>query len=317
MEAEGVPDPDPRAVSPISAEQGYESEPALVRAIAELCADLAPDVGAAVDADTVLSGLGFDSLACAELTNAIEERFGVRLVHDDIDETRTVREVAATVRKEMPERPRIPPGVGRFQQPAKAIAGWAFAWQARLKVEGAEHVPAEGAVIIAANHRAMLDVPLLVIACPRRVTFMAKSELFGDPIRRWGFHVLGGFPVRREIADVRAMDTGLAILERGEVLGLYPEGTRSRSREMRPFLKGAAWLALKSGAPIVPSGISGTERSSPEGHRRPLRKRVRIAFGKPIEVEPVRDARERRERAAELTDQLLEAITTLISQGHE
>lgn len=260
-----------------------------------------------------MSGLGFDSLACADLTTAIEERFGVRLTDGDINETRTVADVAATVRRKMPERPRIPPGLGRFQQPAKALAGWAFAWQARLKVEGAENVPATGPVIIAANHRAMLDVPLLVIACPRPVTFMAKRELFGDPIRKWGFHVLGGFPVRRQIADVRAMDIGLAILERGEVLGLYPEGTRSRSSEMRPFLKGGAWLALKSSAPIVPAGISGTERSVPEGQRRPLRKSVRIVFGKPIPVEPVRDARERRERAGELTDRLLEAITSLVS----
>jgi 1-acyl-sn-glycerol-3-phosphate acyltransferase len=289
---------------------------ALERAVAEMSAELAPDFDAAaasLSSRTVLSELGFDSLACADLTTSIEERFGVRLVDGDINETRTVAEVAATVRRKMPERPRIPPGLGRFQQPAKAIAGWAFAWQARLKVEGAENVPAAGPVIIAANHRAMLDVPLLVVACPRPVTFMAKRELFGDPIRKWGFHVLGGFPVRREIADVRAMDIGLAILERGEVLGLYPEGTRSRSREMRPFLKGGAWLALKSGAPIVPAGISGTERSAPEGQRRPLRKSVRIEFGKAIQVEPVRGARERRERAGELTDRLLEAITFLVS----
>jgi 1-acyl-sn-glycerol-3-phosphate acyltransferase len=288
---------------------------ALERAVGEMCQDLTLVSGVPVEAGTFLSELGFDSLACADLTTGIEERFGVRLVDDDINETRTVRDVAATVRRKMPQRPRIPPGIGRFQQPAKAIAGWAFRWQARLEVEGAENIPVTGPVIIAANHRAMLDVPLLVIACPRRVTFMAKRELFGDPIRRWGFHVLGGFPVRREIADVRAMDIGLAVLEKGDVLGLYPEGTRSRSREMRPFLKGGAWLALKSGAPIVPAGISGTERSAPRGQRRPFRKRVRIAFGKRIDVEPVADARERRERAAEITERLLDAITELVSES--
>ena len=282
-----------------------------------MSAELAPNpetvaVSGPLSPQTVLSELGFDSLACADLTTAIEERFGVRLVDGDINETRTVADVAATVGRKMPERPRIPAGLGRFQQPIKAIAGWAFAWQARLRVEGAENVPPTGPVIIAANHRSMLDVPLLVIACPRRVTFMAKRELFADPIRSWGFHVLGGFPVRREMADVRAMDIGLAVLERGEVLGLYTEGTRSRSREMRPFLKGGAWLALKSGAPIVPAGISGTERS-PAGHRLLIRKSVRIAFGNAIPVEPVNGARERRERAGELTDQLLEAITSLVS----
>jgi 1-acyl-sn-glycerol-3-phosphate acyltransferase len=287
---------------------------ALERAVREMCVELARVTGVPVGGDTLLSELGFDSLACADLTTGIEERFGVRMVDGDINETRTVRDVAATVGRKMPERPRIPPGIGRFQQPAKAIAGWAFRWQARLEVDGAENIPLTGPVIIAANHRAMLDVPLLVIACPRPVTFMAKRELFGDPIRKWGFHVLGGFPVRREIADVRAMDIGLAVLEKGDVLGLYPEGTRSRSREMRPFLKGGAWLALKSGAPIVPAGISGTERSVPEGQRRPLRKRVRIAFGKRIDVEPVADARERRERAGEITERLLDAIRELVSE---
>ncbi len=301
MRAESPPEPNERLVQDVTAVAVPTDDDALERAVAEMAAQLAPGPDVPVGAETVLSDLGFDSLACADLTARIEERFGVRLVDGDINQTRTIGDVVATVRVKMPERPRIPPGIGRRQQPIKSIAGWAFRWHARLEVEG-----------VAANHRAMLDVPLLVLACPRPVTFMAKSELFGGPIRRWGFHVLGGFPVRREIADVRAMDTGLAVLEKGDVLGLYPEGTRSRSLEMRPFLKGAAWLALKSGAPIVPAGISGTERSVSEGHRPPLRKHVRIAFGNPIEVQAVSDARQRRERAGEITDQMLEAIASLV-----
>jgi 1-acyl-sn-glycerol-3-phosphate acyltransferase len=286
----------------------------LERAVAEMSADLAPSPHAVAAGDispaTLLSDLGFDSLACADLTTAIEERFGVRLVDGDINETRTVADVAATVRRKMPERKRIPPGIGRLQQPIKAIAGWGFRLQARLKVVGEANIPPTGPVLIAANHRSMLDVPLVVIACPRPVTFMAKRELFGDPIRRWMFHTLGGFPVRREIADVRAMDIGLAVLEKGDVLGLYPEGTRSKEAEMLPFLKGAAWLALKVGAPIVPCGISGTQR---RGKYPQLLKRVQVAFGVPIQVQRVTDARQRRERAGQLTDQLLEAITSLVS----
>jgi 1-acyl-sn-glycerol-3-phosphate acyltransferase len=293
---------------------GQPESSTLERAVAEMSADLAPSPHAVAAGDispaTLLSDLGFDSLACADLTTAIEERFGVRLVDGDINETRTVADVAATVRRKMPERKRIPPGIGRLQQPIKAIAGWGFRLQARLKVVGEANIPPTGPVLIAANHRSMLDVPLVVIACPRPVTFMAKRELFGDPIRRWMFHTLGGFPVRREIADVRAMDIGLAVLEKGDVLGLYPEGTRSKEAEMLPFLKGAAWLALKVGAPIVPCGISGTER---RGKYPQLLKRVQVAFGVPIQVQRVTDARERRERAGQLTDQLLEAITSLVS----
>jgi 1-acyl-sn-glycerol-3-phosphate acyltransferase len=282
---------------------------AMERAVAELCGELSPNPSAVPAPDAVLADLGFDSLAVGDLSAALEERFGVRLADDAIEAMRTVSEVAATVRSRMPARQRIPPGIGRLQQPGKAIAGWAFRWQARLKVEGAEHVPATGPVLVASNHRSMLDVPLLVIACPRPVTFMAKRELFGDPLRRWMFHVLGGFPVRREIADVRAMDIGLAVLERGDVLGLYPEGKRTKSTTMAPFLKGAAWMALKVGAPIVPCGIVGTERP---GKRPQLRKRVRITFGPAIQVERVDEPRRRRERAEEVTAQLLEGISALV-----
>jgi 1-acyl-sn-glycerol-3-phosphate acyltransferase len=220
-----------------------------------------------------------------------------------------VEDVAATVRAKMPERPRNPPGVGHLQHPIKRYVGWAFRWYARLKVEGEENVPLTGPVIVAANHRSMLDVPLLVLACPRPVTFMAKQELFRGPLLGWVFHVLGGFPVRRDIADVRAMDTGLAVLQKGDVLGLYPEGRRSKSGEMLPFLKGAAWLALKVGAPIVPCGISGTERT---GRYPDIRKRVEIAFGPRIEVESVDDPRQRRERADEITTRLLEGIASIV-----
>jgi 1-acyl-sn-glycerol-3-phosphate acyltransferase len=158
----------------------------------------------------------------------------------------------------------------------------------------------------------MLDVPLLVLACPRPMVFMGKRELFGDPFRKWALHTMGGFPVRREIADIRAIDVALAVLERGEVLGMYPEGTRSRNVQMLPFLKGAAWLALRTGAPIVPCGITGTERDRPPGASPPLRKRVRIAFGPPIRIEREDDPETRRKKAGDVTDELLQAITALL-----
>ena len=305
MEAERSP--DRQREDPVRSAEAHEA--AVERAVAKMVEGLAPRNDGPANRDTLLAELGFDSLACADLTTAVEERFGVRLVDGDFDQTRTVAEVAATVRSKMPERPRIPPGIGRLQQPVKALVGWGFRLQARLKVIGKENIPATGPVLIAANHRSMLDVPLVVIACPRPVTFMAKRELFGDPLRRWMFHTLGGFPVRREMADVRAMDIGLAVLEKGDVLGLYPEGTRSRKAEMLPFLKGAAWLALKVGAPIVPCGITGTER---RGKYPQLVKRVRVTFGPRIEVERVTDARERRARAEEITTRLLEEITALV-----
>lgn len=215
----------------------------------------------------------------------------------------------------------IPPGLGRMQPFCEALAGWAFVWHSRLKVRGRGHVPLSGPVILAANHRSMLDIPLLVLASPRRVYFMAKSGLFERPFLAWSFHELGGFPVRRDLADMRALETARAILERGDALGIYPEGTRSRSGEMLPFLGGAAWLALRTGAPIVPCGMAGTAGPLPIDHRpsetwrsvlRSLsRRRVTIRFGPAIPVDPEPSPRARRERTPEVTTRLMAAIAEL------
>jgi 1-acyl-sn-glycerol-3-phosphate acyltransferase len=216
----------------------------------------------------------------------------------------------------------VPPGLGRLQPVCKAIAGWLFAWHARLRVRGRQHVPARGPVIIAANHRSMLDIPLLVIASPRPVFLMAKADIYANHVLGRLFHELGGFPVRREIADVRALDTALALLERGEVVGIYPEGTRSKSGDMLPFLGGAAWLALRTGAPIVPCGLVGTAGTYADRDRATLSRwkrwwsdfaprRVTITFGPPIEAGKETRAAVRRGRMPELTERLLAEIAAL------
>jgi 1-acyl-sn-glycerol-3-phosphate acyltransferase len=210
------------------------------------------------------------------------------------------------------KRPRIPPGTGKYQRLAKFLAGWFIRLYCRMKVWGTEHIPAEGPVIIAANHRSMWDVPIHGVASPRPVTFMAKKELFKNRFMAWSWRVLGGFPVRRDISDFRAIDTALAVLERGEVLCLYPEGTRSLRGEMLPFLKGAAWIALRTGAPIVPSGLIGTGKVPAPGRKNPrVGKRVRVNFGEPIVVEREDDQRLRKQKTEALTSRLLDAITVL------
>ena len=105
---------------------------------------------------------------------------------------------------------------------------------------------ARGPVILAANHLSMLDVPLLVVACPRPVTFMAKRGLFGDRFRTWFFHGFGGFPVRPGTTDGAALRTGLSVLASGDLLGMFAEGTRSRDRPdgAVPARRGLALAAL-------------------------------------------------------------------------
>jgi 1-acyl-sn-glycerol-3-phosphate acyltransferase len=293
----------------------HDVQEGIERLVAEMSAHYSPEPGVAVTADTHLMELGLDSLGYAELAIGLDELFGVRLAHADVAGMRTVADVAATVRREMPvDRPRIPPGTGKYQRLAKFLAGWFFRLYCRMKVRGTEHIPADGPVILAANHRSMWDVPIHGVASPRPVTFMAKKELFKNPVLGWLWRVLGGFPVRREISDIRAIDTALAVLERGEVLCLYPEGTRSLGGEMLPFLRGTAWIALRTGAPIVPSGLVGTGKVPAPGTKNPrFGKRVRVNFGEPILVEREDDHRLRKQKTEVLTSRLLDAITSLSS----
>ena len=279
-------------------------------AVTRLIADLVPD-DRAVRPDATLAELGLDSLGMADLALWLEERFGARLSDVPDMELRTVSDVVSAATGAAAVGPRVPAGIGRIQPWSKLAAGPVFAWHTRLEVRGQEHMPPTSPVVLACNHRSFLDIPLLVIASPRPIVFMAKRELYKN--RAFGrlLHELGGFPVRREIADLRAVDVGLAVLERGDVLGVYPEGTRNYGRDLLPFLRGAAWLSLVTGAPIVPCGIVGTERMPP-GLRKLLRRSVRIAFGPPIDQGREPDALARRKKAVSITDQLFEAISALI-----
>ena len=282
--------------------------------VAELCAALGPEDTAPPTSDAVLTELGLDSLACADLAAAVEERFGIRLADGDVAGLRTVGDVVRRVEEKVSAGPRIPPGLGRSQVAVESIIRWPVRAYTRMRIEGAENVPLEGPVVIAANHRSMLDVPVLVIASPRPMVFMAKEELFGDALRRRMWFELGGFPVRRQISDLRALDVALALLERGDAVGMFPEGTRGREAEMLPFLHGPAWLALRTGAPIVPCGIIGTgDQPGWDGRSSPwVGKHVRVAFGSPLQSEAEPDPRKRTVAMKQLTDDLRAAISSLI-----
>jgi 1-acyl-sn-glycerol-3-phosphate acyltransferase len=202
-----------------------------------------------------------------------------------------------------------------MQPLSKKVLGPLLRAYSRLRIRGAENVPRSGPLVIAANHRSMLDIPLMVVASPRPVLFMAKRELFGDPVRARLWIEWGGFPVRREIADIRSLDMALAVLERGEALVLYPEGTRSKTAKMLPYLEGAAWLALRVGAPIVPAGVIGTGREPGwNGKASPwVGKHILVSFGLPIEVEAEPDSRIRRQKAVALTELLVDRISSLMA----
>jgi 1-acyl-sn-glycerol-3-phosphate acyltransferase len=157
----------------------------------------------------------------------------------------------------------------------------------RIKVEGREHVPATGPVILAPNHVTFLDSMFLPLVMRRRVTFVAKAEYFDTWKTAWFFRSCGQIPMRREggSASERALAAARDVLEAGKVLGIYPEGTRSPDGRLYRGHTGVARLALASGVPIVPVGLVGTSDVQPPGSNRPRPfKRVTVRFGVPLDL---------------------------------
>jgi 1-acyl-sn-glycerol-3-phosphate acyltransferase len=150
----------------------------------------------------------------------------------------------------------------------------------RVRVSGAEHIPAVGPVIIAPNHKNFLDAFFIAIATRRHVRYMAKVELFKGPLA-WLFPRLGAFPVRRGEADAEALATARAILGSGGLVVVFPEGTRVEQRDaLGAPHHGAGRLALETGAPIVPAAITGT--SHLWRGALPKLRRVQLAFLPPV-----------------------------------
>src|SRR4029079_1502490 len=170
----------------------------------------------------------------------------------------------------------------------------------RMHVSGAEHIPAEGAAIVAPNHKSFWD-SFFIGACTRvHVRFMAKTELiqarYGKLLVR-----LGAFPVRRGQADEDALETARVILRQGGLLALFPEGTRIRDPDnLGHPRRGAGRLALETRAPLVPCAITGTEKIFRGGF--PVPRKVQVAFSPPIQVAELRSGPE---AAGELTEQIL------------
>jgi glycerol-3-phosphate dehydrogenase (NAD(P)+) len=155
---------------------------------------------------------------------------------------------------------------------------------------GREHLPGSGPLILASNHRSFLD-PWVVGLCLRRpIYFVAKQELFGKRWQAWLLSSLGAFPIRRGESDEEAMATARALLERGEALVIFPEGTRIRSGGLGRPKRGVGRLALETGAPVVPVAVSGTDRARRGLVIRPVKVRVRcgpaVAFPRVNEPSP-------------------------------
>lgn len=183
---------------------------------------------------------------------------------------------------------------------------WCFAdW----RVTGAEHCPRRGPLIIVSNHVSGIDPPFLAAALPRRVHFMAKRELFTHDWKGWFIRNYGAFPVNRFGADLAALRMATARVQAGDALALFPEGTRSRDLVLHAAQPGAGMLALRTGAPILPVAVWGTEQV--RGFRAVFhRPRLRCVIGEPFTLESRQRARG--EDVSLASERMMQAIAALL-----
>lgn len=179
-----------------------------------------------------------------------------------------------------------------------------------FEITGHDNIPTLGPVVVVANHVSYWDPPVLGCSLKRKVHFMAKEELFSVPVLKYILPHLECFPVKRGKVDRNALRTSFKYLEEGEVLGIFPEGTRSRTSELLPFEQGAALIALKAKAPIVPMGLSGTKTAFPAT----LRGRIRVNIGKPLVYPELYGAKLSNEDLARVNAEVMEQIRTLLKE---
>ncbi len=190
-----------------------------------------------------------------------------------------------------------------FYDFARSVVYGVFKPIYRVEVIGRENIPKDGGVLLCSNHIDNFDPIIVGMMAPRPVHFMAKEELFKVPILGKMVPHLNAFPVKRGMSDREALRKGMAILKEGKVLGLFPEGTRSKTGELGKGLAGAGFFALRSDAEIVPCAVIGPYR--------PFRK-LKVVYGKPINMAIIKENKGNAEQATEL---IMDEIRKLLQSG--
>ena len=180
-----------------------------------------------------------------------------------------------------------------------------------IRLEGHEHVPTDGPVILASNHRSNMDPVLLASAVKRPLSFMAKAELFVGPLG-WIMRWIGQFPVRRGGIDREALRRVDAVLARGSMLGLFPEGTRGDG-DFAAIHPGLAYIVVRQRCPVLPVVISGTERVKRRIGWLPFASPVRIIIGPPIDLPQATSDRAGRRAASEVLGQRLREFRAAVT----
>lgn len=186
-----------------------------------------------------------------------------------------------------------------------------------MEVAGLHHVPLDAPAIISPNHRSFFDSPLVMTMAPRPVAFLGKAEYMDSWKTKYLFPAFGMVPIKRDAkkASMAALETAADLLHDGRLVGIYPEGTRSRDGYLHRGHSGVAHLAMITGAPIIPVGIVGSERVQPIGASvpRPTRGIVRLQFGEPIDPAHYRYGGSRKKRQ-QMLDDVMASIAAMTDQ---
>jgi 1-acyl-sn-glycerol-3-phosphate acyltransferase len=202
-----------------------------------------------------------------------------------------------------------------FYYIARGLLIGLFKLLTRWQVKGKENIPEKGPVLVVANHLNLADPPLLGVSLGRRVIFMAKEELFRSPVGAYFVSSLGSFPVHRGRLDRQALRRSQQVLSDNLALVMFPEASRSRSGKLKSALPGSALIACRSGVPILPVGITGTEQLRGIGwlFRRP---RLTVNIGQPFSLPPV-EGKLTGEKLADYTDLIMRRIAGLLPTEYQ
>lgn len=201
----------------------------------------------------------------------------------------------------------------RFARFVRATVGRLLLALYRTRSSGWANVPSGGA-ILAGNHVSYLDPALLWCLTPRPTHFVAKIELWDTGWLGWALDHFWAFPVHRGAVDREMISTATTLLAGGELLGMFPEGTRSSSgEELGEAHGGVAFLAIRAGVPVVPVGIAGTEKALPRGAKYPRLSRVRFVFGEPVYPEAFEGSR--KERTEAMTAEIMRRIDAVRTEA--
>lgn len=184
------------------------------------------------------------------------------------------------------------------------------------RIQGLEYIPKTGQGIVISNHTSYVDPPMMGSAVRRPIAYMAKQELFtGNKLLRWVCIKLESYPVKQGTVDREALRYTFDKLEKGWLIGLFPEGTRSNDGNLLPFQPGLAMIALRTKAPVIPCGVAGAFEMLSPGSSKIKKSPIEVHFGPPIELSDLYEMEDRKAASRELLKRSEAAVASLVQQA--